>query len=86
MIASAAAGGGTKIIVALAPGLLHGLGDGVEERKAFLHSAALARRDAADHLRAVFAALDGVEGPGLAEALTDHAGGFVNEDAHAFDP
>ena len=33
MMASAAAGGGTKIMVALAPGLVHCLGDGVEERE-----------------------------------------------------
>ncbi len=35
MIASAAPGGGTKIMVAFAPVCLHGLGDGVEHRQLF---------------------------------------------------
>ena len=49
------------------PRLAHRLGHGVEQRKAFLDRAALARRDAADDLRAVIPALLGVEGAGLAE-------------------
>ena len=67
------AGGGTKIMVALAPVLRDGLGDGVEQREAFLGRAALAGHDAADDLRAVVAALDGVEGAGLAQALAEDA-------------
>ena len=82
MMASAATGGGTKIMVALAPVLRDGLGDGVEERKAFLGRAALAGRDAADELRAVVAALLGVERAGLADALADDARVLVDEDAH----
>ena len=65
------------------PGLLHRLGDGVEEREALLDRAALAGRDAADDLRAVFPALLGVKGARLAEALAEHAGVFVDEDAHS---
>ena len=49
-IASAANGGGTKIIDALAPVASHGLGHGVEDRDALDRLAALAGRDAADHL------------------------------------
>jgi len=35
--------------------------------------------DAADHLRAVLAALNGVEGAGLAQPLAEYAGGLVDE-------
>ena len=59
-----------------------GLGDGVEEGEALLGRAALAGHDAADDLRAVLAALDGVERAGLAEALAEDARVLVNEDAH----
>ena len=64
------------------PGLRDRLGDGVEQREAFLGGAALAGHDAADDLRAVVAALDGVKGAGLAEALAEDAGVLVDEDAH----
>ena len=61
MIASAAPGGGTKIIVALAPVGLDGLGAGVEDRHAEGRLAAAAGRDPADQVRAVRLALLGVE-------------------------
>src|SRR5262249_36855911 len=50
------------------PGLPDGLGDGVEQGETLLGRAALAGHDAADDLRAVVAALNGVERAGLAEA------------------
>ena len=49
-IASAVKAGGTKIIVASAPVLLDRFDHGVEDRHAFDRLAALAGRDAADHL------------------------------------
>ena len=49
------------------------LGHGVEDREALLDRATLARRDAADDLRAVLAALVGVERAGLADPLADDA-------------
>src|SRR5262249_33650124 len=64
------------------PGLAHRLGDGVEDVEAFQLGAALPRLDAADDLGAVVAALLGVKGTGLAEALAEDAGVFVNQDAH----
>ena len=63
-------------------GLAHGVGNRVEERKALLGRAPLARHDAADHLRAIVATLGGVKRPGLAEALAENAGRFIDEDAH----
>ena len=69
MIASAAPAGGTKIIVALAPVFCTASATVLKSGKMpFLAGpgAALARRDAADDLRAVFAALVGVKRPGLA--------------------
>ena len=85
-MASAAPGGGTKIIEALAPVLRDRLGDGVEEREALLLGAALAGLDGADDVGAVVAALLGVEGAGLAEALDEQAGVLVDEDAHDGEP
>ncbi len=82
MMASAAAGGGTKIMVALAPVLRTASATVLNSGKPSLHGAALAGRDAADDLRAVFAALHGVEGAGFAHALTEDAGVFIDEDAH----
>jgi hypothetical protein len=62
MIASAAKGGGTKIIVASAPGLAHRLVHRVEDRKAVgVLLPALARRDATHHFRAVLQAPLGVK-------------------------
>ena len=82
MMASAAPAGGTKIMVALAPVFATASATVLNSGKPSLHGAALAGRDAADDLRAVVAALVGVEGAGLAEALDDNAGGLVDEDAH----
>src|SRR5690606_20661247 len=49
--------------------------------------AALARRDAADHLRAVVEGALGVEQAGLAgDALRDHFRLLVHQDAHGFPP
>ena len=54
-------------------GLRDGIGHGVEHRQVEMLLAAAARRDAADHLRAVLDALLGVKGALLAgEALADH--------------
>src|SRR5262249_55194717 len=64
------------------PGPAYGLGDRVEEWKTFLGSAALARDDAANDLGAVVAALSGVEGAGLAQALAEDARVFIDQDAH----
>ena len=82
MMASAAAGGGTKIMVALAPVLRTASATVLNSGKPSLVGAALAGHDAADDLRAVVAALDGVEGAGLAQALAEDAGVLVDEDAH----
>ena len=60
-IASAANGGGTKIIEALAPVSRDGVGHGVEDRDALVRRAALAGRDARDDLRSVVAARERVE-------------------------
>src|SRR5262249_14149292 len=72
-------------------GLADRLGDGVEDRHRALvlalpGSAALARGDTADHLRAVRQALLGVEAAGLAQALTEDARVFIYEDAHRSGP
>ena len=63
-------------------GLLHRFGHGVEKRKAFLHRAALAGYDTADHLGAVVTALDGVERAGFAKTLAEDTGVLVNDDTH----
>ena len=64
-------------------GLPHRVAHGVEHRQAQMRLPALARRDAADHLRAVGNRLFGMEGALLAgEALADDLGVFVDEDAH----
>ena len=73
-IASAANGGGTKIMVALAPVLLHGVGHGVEHRPAFVRGSAFAGRYAANDLGAVFGAALGVKGAFFAgDSLHDKA-------------
>ena len=64
------------------PGLAHRLGHRVEERKALLDGAPLARRNGPDHLRAVFPALLGVKGAGFAQTLTEDAGVFIDENTH----
>ena len=69
--------------VALAPVFCTASATRVEQREAFLAGAALARRDAADDLRAVVAALRGVKGAGLAHALADDACVLVDENAHS---
>ena len=66
-------------------GLLDGIRHRVEHRQVEVLFAATARRDAADHLGAVLDALLGVKGALLAgEALADHAGVLVDENAHAY--
>ena len=73
-MASAAKGGGTKIMVAVAPVFSTRLGDGVEDGQADVGRAALAGGDAADDLGAVGDGLLGVEGALRAgEALADDA-------------
>ncbi len=85
MIASAANGGGTKIIVALAPVASTASAHGVEDRHAQRGRPAAAGRDPADQVRAVGLALLGVERPGLAgDALTDQPRVLVDQDAHEF--
>jgi hypothetical protein len=57
--------------------------DGVEHRQAEMRRAALARRDAADHLGAVGDRCFGMEGAVLAgEALADDLGVLVDQDGH----
>ena len=64
-------------------GFLHGIGHGVEHRQVEMFLTAAARRDAADHLRAVLDALFAVKRALLAgEALADHARVLVDENAH----
>ncbi len=66
-------------------GLSDGIGHGVEHRQVQVFFTATAGRDAADHLRAVLDALFGMERALLAgEALADHAGVLVDENAHCF--
>ena len=60
-IASAVNAGGHEDHRRVGAGLLDGLGDGVEHRQAVDRLAALAGRDAADHLRAVLEAALGVK-------------------------
>ena len=83
MMASAAKAGGTKIIVASALRLFHGLGHRVEDRHAFNRLAAAAGSHSADHLRAVFQAVLGMElSGGSGDALAEHAGIAIDENAH----
>jgi hypothetical protein len=74
-------------MVAVAPGL-HGLFDGVEDRQAVgVLGAALAGRDAADHLGAVVEAalgVDGPEAPVMPWQMTRVSA--VDEDGHGDDP
>ena len=82
MMASAAPGGGTKTTLALAPVLRTASATVLNSGKPSLVRAPLAGRNGPDDLRAVFAALQGVEGARLAEPLDDHPGVLVDEDAH----
>ena len=61
MIESAAKGGGTNTIEAVGPGLAHRALHGVEDGTAEMGLAALAGRDAADHVGAVVDHVLGVE-------------------------
>ena len=64
-------------------GLLDRLFDGIKNGDPFDVLAALARRDAADHLGAVVAAAQRVKRPRVAgDALADDLGVSVNQDAH----
>ena len=64
-------------------GCLHGVGDGIEHRPAFMRRPALAGRDAADDLRAVRRRLLGVEGPLAAgDALNDEARAAIDQYGH----
>ena len=68
-------------------GLCHGIGHGVEHRPALVRRSALARRHAADHLRAVLRAALGVEGAFLARnALHNQPRIFVNQNCHSYAP
>src|SRR5581483_6113221 len=72
---------------AVRAGLLHRLLDRVPHGKAFVRRPALARRHAADDVRAVLLAARGVEGAFLArDALHHHARALVDQDAHALPP
>ncbi len=86
-IASAAPGGGTKIIVALAPVALTA---SEQVSKTGTPSAVWPPRPgrhAADEVRAVVAALLRVERPRLAgDPLADQPRVLVDQDAHASDP
>ena len=85
MMASAANGGGTKITEALAPVSLTAFGDGVEHGQIEVLRAALAGRDAADHVGAIGDGLLRVESAFPAgEALDDEASILVYEYAHWF--
>ena len=65
----------------------HRLQDRVEHRQAEMGLPALARRDAADHFRAVGDRLLGMERAVLAgEALADDLGRCVDEDRHVRPP
>ena len=64
-------------------GRLDSLLDRIEHRKAEMRGAALARRHAADHARAVSDRLLGMERALRAgEALADDAGVLIDEDGH----
>src|SRR5688572_22994151 len=64
--------------------LPHGLGDRVEDRDALEIGAGAARRDAGHHLRAVLAAEARVQlARRSGDALRQHAGRSIDEDAHA---
>jgi hypothetical protein len=80
-MASAANGGGTKIIVRA--GFIDRILDRVEHRQADMQAAALARGDAPDQLGAVVERLFGVERALLAgEALANDLCGFVYKYTH----
>ena len=65
-------------------GLAHRRRDGIEHRQTQMHLSTLARRHAADQLGTVGNCLLGMEGALLAgEALADHPGVFVDQNAHA---
>ena len=83
-IASAANGGGHEDHRGVRAGLLDRFDRRCRRRAApSTVSPAFARRDAADHLRAVFLAALGVKRARLAgDALADDAGLFIDEDAH----
>ena len=83
MIASAAPGGGTKIIVALAPVALTASAQVSKTGTPSVVVAAPAGRDAADQVRAVGLALLGVKRPRLAgDALADQPRVLVDQNAH----
>ena len=64
-------------------GLLYGFFDGVKDGQPFDRLASFARRDAADHFRAVFLAPFGMELADVAgNALADNARVFVDQDRH----
>src|SRR5258706_9915322 len=65
-------------------GFVHGLLNRIENRQAIgVFLAAFSGGDAADHFGAVFEAAFGVKSPGRSgDALADHLGAFVDEDAH----
>ncbi len=78
-IASAVKAAGTKIIVALAPVSCTASFDGVEDRQPLRGLAALARRHAAHHLRAILQATASMEfSGGSSNALANHPRLFVN--------
>lgn len=65
-------------------GFFDGVGDRIEDRKAFVRRAAFAGRDAADNVRAVIAHLQGVESSFLAgESLDNQTSVFINQNAQS---
>ena len=85
MMASAANGGGTKMTVALAPGLAHRVVHAVEDRPAFVRRAALAGGDAADDGGAVRRGRLGVKRPfAPGESLDDEPRVLVEENGHGY--
>ena len=81
MMESAANGGGTKIIVALAPVCRHGLVDGVEDGDAEGRLPPFAGGHAADELGPVGLALFGVEGAGFtSDPLADELGILIDDE------
>ena len=66
-------------------GLIFGFLHGIEHRPAFMRGSALARRHAADHLRAIGRAALGMECAfASSNALHNQARRFVNENGHRF--